>query len=184
MRFSINIIDRISLFALIIAAVILGCWTLLNHINERKVLDKGKLLYTGKTDRLNSVHRDLEYLAELRDHKKELLAAFNKRIPDSPDVGSFLKLIDSCTEKKGLSLISVNPRAGIKEGPYDRIPVQILLKGGFGKIFGFINELENMERLIVIDRLLVNRPIEGKECDAELIANIYSFSGETLSEKT
>jgi len=182
MKSSIKIIDRTCLIIVTIMTISLGYWSLNHRLNERETIDSGKVLYSGKSAKLSNVQKDLEYLVSIKGKKIEVLNALNKRIPDAPEVGPFLKIIDTYTKERNLGLVSVNPQLPAEEGAYNKIPVQIVLRGGFKKIYGLIHDLENMERLIVIDRLKVARSIEGKDCRVELIANIYSISADLSSQ--
>ena len=187
MKFNIKTVDRVCLVVICLIAVSLGYWTLNNRMNDREKKNRDKAIYSGISNNLSNVQKDLEYLTSMRDKKKKILDLLKKRIPDTPEAGFFLKTIDKSIRDNNLELISVNPQTPMEEGPYSRIPVQIVLRGGFKKIYGLVHDLETMERLIVVEKLKVERTFKDKDCRAELTAAIFSLtqppSGDALIKR-
>ena len=176
MKFNVKIVDRTCLAVIILTVMFLGYLIVNKRIDLREKTSRDKAAYSGISNNLNNAQKDLEYLVSQRDRKRKILESVKKRIPDTPEVGIFLKTIDTLIRQRNISLESVNPQAPMDQGPYSRIPVQIILRGDFNKVYGLVYDLENMERLIVIDRLKVERSIKDKDCRAELITSIYSLA--------
>jgi hypothetical protein len=72
-----------------------------------------------------------------------------------------------------VELLNVNPQSPLKEERYSIIPVNMDCTGPFISLYKLVCDLEDMGRLVVIERLVIDRPANNQECRMALIANIF-----------
>ena len=56
---------------------------------------------------------------------------------------------------------------------YSRIPIRMLFKGSFGRVYRMLYELETIDPTLVIEKMAMNELKDGEECQVDLRANIF-----------
>jgi len=127
-------------------------------------------VFSPKNKQLSSAHSDLAsaqhegdtlhaQLAELRDiasRNTEIQAQLGKlsaAIPATPDQGNFITGLNGIADASGISWQSVTMQQPTTANPGEppSIPVQILIQGGFFQAVDYLNRLEALDRLVVVD---------------------------------
>ena len=128
-------------------------------------------------------HLDLHQLKETLDIRKDVYKGINERIPESADIGSFLKELNAIIKKNHIALTSIRPQPPIRGGQLVRIPVQLVCEGPFGSIYSLLRDLEGMKRVVLMDKMVISRSEATQECGLELIMNILEYGKEGIASK-
>jgi len=92
-----------------------------------------------RTDRLPRVAIELQNL-------KTRLANF-KKLPPEPQLGQFVHEIDQVSQRAGLAEPTVVPGATQTDELFSEQPIALTFRGDFSKVFNFIHQVEDMDRL-------------------------------------
>jgi Tfp pilus assembly protein PilO len=165
----------------------------------------GSDLDEAKEDLENARREGLELTAErnelqdLQDRSPELeadLAQLSAAIPESANQADFISGLNDIADESGITWQSVTmqePTAGTPGQP-PTIAVQISIEGGFFQALDYLNRLEDLERLVVVDSITVNSAGEegtgdptdpgsgltGSDGDLSISLNTRIFSQSTL----
>ena len=112
-------------------------------------------------------------LVELSEDIENELMILNERIPDSTQIGEFLKQVNTLMERKEVDLISIHPEAIVEEKKCNRIPVRLIFQGSFVKVYQILHELETMNRTVVMEKMQITKSVGSKHCHVDLTANIF-----------
>jgi Tfp pilus assembly protein PilO len=101
------------------------------------------------------------------------LKELNKKVPDTPNIGEFLRKLHASVKEKKVTLIDFNHTPSQGFDSYKRIPVKIIVQGDFLNIYRVIHDLETMERVFIFEQVVIQRKEEEKFCRATLLANVF-----------
>lgn len=118
----------------------------------------------------------------LKDYQQELgrrdIRA-RQALPAEMEQGDFLVALDRLAVRSHLRILSVVPGKAAADERYLCLPVKLQLAGDYFSLLHFLQELQQGERLVVVNSLTVK---EGKDKDgtlrAELSLHIFSVSDE------
>ena len=99
-------------------------------------------------------------------------AALDRKIPPRGRIGEFLALLDGHVARHGISLQAVAPDPAVREHPYARVPVRLQFAGSFEAVYGFLCELEQMDRAMEMSALRISAPGED-ECQVSLTTSLF-----------
>ena len=102
-----------------------------------------------QTDRLPRVTLELQAL-------RRRLAGF-KKLPDDPQYGQFIREVNQASQRAELSKFVVQPGAARREELFSEQPISLSFEGDFGHVWGFIRDLEDMERLTRLRNLTITK---------------------------
>lgn len=93
-----------------------------------------------------------EYIRAMR----EIEAA----VPTTPEIDAFIETLNTAAEKTGTTIVAIalrEPRADLEAATPDVliIDLDLAVEAGFFEMLAFLIELEDMERLVVIDAMSV-----------------------------
>jgi len=66
-----------------------------------------------------------------------------------------MKELGNLMEKREIALVSVQPQPGIKEKLFTRIPIHMVFKGAFLKVYQLMHDLEGMRRKVVMEKIAI-----------------------------
>jgi Tfp pilus assembly protein PilO len=127
---------------------------------------KGRTLSNAKKDTQSaqqigsSLRATLTRLQDISRNGPEIAAQLDKlsaAVPASPDLDGFILSANQIAVTSGIDWLSVSPsvaQAGTN-GP-SVIPVSIQIKGGFFQVLDYLNRLEDMGRLVVVDGINIS----------------------------
>ena len=99
---------------------------------------------------------------------EERLRAINERLPSDRHISRLLSdLSDSGSDVK---ILSIKPLAPEDKGELARLPFQINMESRFVSFGAYIERIENLPRLIVIDNITIEPREEGSQ---ELNSNLF-----------
>jgi Tfp pilus assembly protein PilO len=81
--------------------------------------------------------------------------ALKQAVPDSPDLADFIDATTSAAGAAGVDWISLAPSqpATSKGAAVSELRLSMAVKGSYFQVLDFINRLDNMPRLVVVDTL-------------------------------
>jgi len=173
MMLSINNLDRICLLVVIAAISLGGFWIFRQGIEQRSVIRQQKDLLSSRMEDLTLADENLRRLRSLVDDKARQLQALNEKIPDSAEIGKFIRQVATLIKAREISLLNIQPQAILREPAYKKIPIQIILTGSFLNTYHLLRDFEGMDRLMDIERMLIAKVGGGGNCRIDMTANVF-----------
>jgi Tfp pilus assembly protein PilO len=173
-------LDRIGLALLLLAALSSGCWVFNDIHRTRRQFRIEKDVLSEKLQEINLAQSNLGDLKTILQKTGEELAYLNQRIPESGKIGLLLQQIDALLRKHGVRLISLHPLPVVKEKIYVRNPLRLIFEGAFIDVFRLLTDIERMNRIVIMDRMIITRNQPGDPCRVELNANVYERKPSSL----
>jgi Tfp pilus assembly protein PilO len=113
----------------------------------------------GQTQELENTVRRLKELSRNSVQQEAELATLRAAIPENPDLGSFILQANEIATTSGIDWLSISPSppvANTTSGANSTIAVSIQINGGFFQLLDYLNRLEDMDRLVIIDNVSVS----------------------------
>jgi len=182
MGLSIKNLDRICLVIVIIVTMVCGYLATRSTIKQRKIIRQKNEMLDKKTADLNVTETNLQHLKTVLNATRTKLKTLNERIPESAEIGNFLKQIDLLIIKRKIDLITLEPLATVEERLYTKIPVRMVLKGDFVNVYRLLCDLETMNRMLIMEKIVISKSEKKADCRVELKASVFERS-EAIMEK-
>ena len=173
MEFSVRTLDRICFIVVLAVTLVYGCASLNRAFKHRRQIKQESELLSRRTEDLALAETSLQRLNWLLESTRTEVKALNESIPDSAEMGQFLKQLHGYMKGRGLVLVSLQPLEPVKERLYTRIPLRLVFKGGFSDVYRLLYDLETMSRTLVMERMLITRSIVDHPCQVELTASVF-----------
>jgi Tfp pilus assembly protein PilO len=173
MSLSVKTLDRICLTIIVLAIVICGYAVVSWGFKQQKLIRQENAILSKKIEDLNLAETNLQRLRSVLDSTQNELKMLNERIPDSTQIGEFLKQVNALMERKEVDLISIHPETILEEKRCNRIPVRLIFEGSFIKVYQILHELETMNRTVVMEKMQITKSAASKLCHVDLTANIF-----------
>lgn len=159
---------------LLIAAVLAGGVLIQNKYSQnysqiQREIDSSLALKS----KLKVVTSTLEQLQSTHEKRENELKILNKKVPDSPNVGEFLRELHVRVKERNVTLIDFNHTPSHTFNNYKRIPVKIIVQGSFLNIYRLIHDLETMNRVVVFEQVEIQREEEQNFCHAVLMVHVF-----------
>ena len=175
MSLSLRTLDRLCLVILILALAGAGFWGLAQANKQRKELRSEQELLAKQRQDLNVTETGLQQLQAMLRDKRAAIAALNERMPESAQMGRFLKELDGLAKRRQVLLISLQPMPPVEEKIYIRNPVNLVCKGPFINVYQLLVDFESLERLLEMETLKITRTAEERVCQVELVVNVFEW---------
>lgn len=106
------------------------------------------------------------------------IAAYNRLLPDSPDLGPFLRDISSYAQLCGLKGATFQPQRPRTGEMFNETSIEMRFKGTFDELFRFLRQARSMSRLTRVQSLTIHndQTLTG-ECGIDLVMDIYYTRG-------
>jgi Tfp pilus assembly protein PilO len=157
-------------------------------------------LYSPKSADLSKAHDDLTsaqanqqtlkaQLSNLhgleanRTKQQALLQKLSAAVPPTPDLATFILQANDIATQAGVSFLQVSPglpSAGT--GGPSQISLSMQLEGTFYQVYDYLNRLENMQRLVLIDSVNLSSKGQGAGSPDPLLG--VSLSGRMFTRAT
>jgi Tfp pilus assembly protein PilO len=139
--------------------VIVLLWWFALYSPATKELDDTKT----KTEQAESAQQSLEAtLGRLQDlarnapQQEAILRRLNAAVPETPDLADFIIQANQIASESGIDFLSIAPSppaASTTGGTTSTISLSIQIKGGFFQVLEYLNRLEDLDRLVVVDTI-------------------------------
>jgi Tfp pilus assembly protein PilO len=173
MNSKIKILDRLCLGGLILIVAAIGVWNFKNTIIKKKRFHEASDHYSKSAKEVALAETNLKAFQSALEETRNEISAFHQKIPESADFGPFIKRLDTMMKARGIGLLSVNPLPIENEPFYRRVPVRLAFRGPFARVCLLIQDLENMERAVIMENLIIRKSGVGEECLVDLTASIF-----------
>jgi type IV pilus assembly protein PilO len=112
-----------------------------NLIQTIESLDKEILKY----EQIAKKEKELEFIVKER---RKFLEESQKILPTEKEIPILLNNIAQLAKKRGLKVLQFVPKPEIQKNYYNEIPIELSFTGSFNNTFVFLNDVENLERLV------------------------------------
>ena len=112
-----------------------------NLVQTIESLDKEILKY----EQIAKKEKELEFIVKER---RKFLEASQKILPTEKEIPILLNNIAQLAKKRGLKVLQFVPKPEIQKNYYNEIPIELSFTGSFNNTFAFLNDVENLERLV------------------------------------
>ena len=147
--------SRAIVFGVLLTVVVLLIWNLLIFSPKGRSLSKAKKDTQAAEQIQSTLRATLTRLQDINQNGPAIAAELDQlsaAVPDAPDLDGFILSANQIAVKSGIDFLSVSPgvvQAGTT-GP-NVIPLSIQVKGGFFQVLDYLNRLEDMGRLVIVD---------------------------------
>ncbi|HEY5014675.1 MAG TPA: type 4a pilus biogenesis protein PilO [Acidimicrobiia bacterium] len=154
----------------LLGIVVLLVWNLLIFSPKGRDLSKAKKATRASQQIESNLRAQLTRLVDISHNGPEIAAELDKlsaAVPAAPDLDGFILSANQIAVQSGIDWLSVSPgavQAGTT-GP-SVIPLSIQIKGGFFQVLDYLNRLEAMGRLVVVDGINVTSAAEAGSASA------------------
>ena len=131
-------------------------WVLNQTARQKRRIEREATLLSSRLQDLDLAETNLKQLKRVLTDTRSDLQRLNERIPVAAGLGDLIKQVDTLIKSRQIVLVSLMPLAPQILKRYTRIPIRLVLKGTFQNIFHLLNDLEQMTRLIVMERLIIS----------------------------
>jgi Tfp pilus assembly protein PilO len=133
--------------------------------NTRKVIATHKELNAEKLEDLQEKQQkvaNLDSITRQLNDKREELEMQERRLPETADMDAVYDSLHGMGERYGVTFISserLDPLRDNEEG-VETFPIQLKMLVPYHNLGRLINEIENAERFLKVDTMLVNHGVE------------------------
>jgi Tfp pilus assembly protein PilO len=170
---SLRTLDRLCLVIVILALAGSGFWVLGQAIVQRREIRIEQEILSKKMQDLKVTEIGLRQLQAVLRDKRTAIAALDERVPESAQMGRFLKELGGLTKRRQVLLISLQPMPPVEEKLYIRNPVNLVCKGPFINVYQLLVDFESMNRLLEMGTLKITRTAEERLCQVDLVVNVF-----------
>ena len=173
MNLSIKHIDRICL-AIIVVVLLVGGYLAFSKVKTLKQQYQiEKEILSKRMAEANVATANLKDLKSALTETQAELKYLNERIPAAGKIGLFLRQVDALMARRDIVLDSIRPQAAIEEKDYFKIPIRLEFTGKFADIYRLMNDFEQMNRIVIMDNMVIRRQQNQAQCQAELMINVF-----------
>jgi type IV pilus assembly protein PilO len=112
-----------------------------NLVQTIESLDKEILKY----EQIAKKEKELEFIVKER---RKFLEESQMVLPTEKEIPILLNNIAQLAKKRGLKVLQFVPKPEIQKNYYNEIPIELSFTGSFNNTFAFLNDVENLERLV------------------------------------
>jgi len=123
---------------------------------------------------LQSTLRRLQALAQQRPSRQAELERLQAAVPPAPDLAGFILSADKIALDAGVDWQSVSPAPpapGAAGGP-STISMTIQVQGGFFQVLDYLNRIEDLDRVVVVDTLQLSTSDTDNPASPKLSVNL------------
>lgn len=114
--------------------------------------------------------------------RREFLETVKGIFPDEREVPEVLKKITELAKRNGLEVLVFKPEKEVQKDFYNEISMRIELTGDFKNIVAFLNEVQRLPRLVVVNGIELKVTKERK-LNGVVFLNTFQYTGKAIAEK-
>lgn len=162
-----------------------------------------KYLYTGRAGEMKALSADVVRLQQSINTKKALVSDMEKikreraelqekytkildRLPEEKEIPRLLRQVATVASRSGLEVVIFKQKNPLDQELYREIPVEVSINGAYQSLWGFLNQLSQIPRIVNVGELhakAVENPDGRNAITASLVATVFqSHSKEGASE--
>lgn len=170
MRFGL----RESVFFLLLLAVPVAAYFLVFEPRNRDI-EEAQQEIRQKQAKLEALERATTTIQDLGgeiDRLTQAIALFERQLPAQRDVEVILREVAELAKKHNLLVESLRTDKVIPEAGYSKLPIRMQITGGFDNFYGFLLDLERLERITALPMLELERNKREREQGPEMRADV------------
>jgi Tfp pilus assembly protein PilO len=108
---------------------------------------------------LENTVRRLKDLSRNAPQQEADLRTLKAAVPDNPDLGEFILQANEIATASGVDWLAITPSppvASTGSGPNSTIGLSIQVEGGFFQVLDYLNRLEDLDRLVIVDSVSIS----------------------------
>jgi Tfp pilus assembly protein PilO len=176
MNVDLRTLDRICLGTVIVIFLVSGYWVVSHGARQLRELGQQNKLLSGSLKDLALTETKVRRLNAAISETRQQIKVLNERIPDSAEVGEFLKQLNTLMTQRAIVLESFKPLPIVEEKSFTRIPIRLICKGTFVNVYELLCDLETMSRFADVEKAVLTTIDGGAECRFDLTTNIFEQS--------
>ena len=170
---NIKQLDRFCIITVLLISIACGYFTI-SHLNRKvKQFNIEKEILSKRMSEANLATANLKDLQAALSETQSELNALNEKIPPAGEIGVFLKQVNNLMRQRNVNMLSMKPQTAIFEKHYLKIPIQLVFTGSFENIYRLMDELERMNRIVIMDNMVISREEDRTECQADLMIHVF-----------
>ena len=173
MNLTIKHIDRISLAVIVLVLLVGGYFAFSKVTSLKQQYQIEKEILSKRMAEANVATANLKDLKTALTETQAELKYLNERIPAAGKIGLFLRQVDGLMAQRDIVLDSIRPQEAIEEKDYFKIPIRLEFTGKFTDIYRLMNDFEQMNRIVIMDKMVIRRQLSQSQCQAELMINVF-----------
>ncbi len=134
----------------------------------------------------NTIAR-LKELSANAAQQQASLRTLRAAIPPTPDLGAFILQANDIATASGIDWLSISPSAPtatVGAGPTSTISLSMQISGGFFQVLDYLNRLEGIERVVIVDTINVTAAGTGSSTGGTGTSGSSGTTGGTGSTST
>jgi Tfp pilus assembly protein PilO len=149
--------SRVVVVGVLLTVVVVLIWNIAIFSPRGKKLNDAKKQAQAAQQLEPGLQATLARLKQISENGPEIAAqldTLNAAVPASPDLDGFILSANQIAVRAGIDWLSVSPsvvQAGTS-GP-SVIPLSVQIKGGFFQVLDYLNRLEDLGRLVIVDSI-------------------------------
>ena len=170
---SIKNIDRICIVIILLIALGSGYLTSNLVVKQKRLLRQENQLLSKRIKDMNLAEISLKQIRTVLDNARRELKALNERIPEKAEIGALIHQLDAKFRERKITLAGFMPQPPQKEKLYTKVPLRLTFTGTFNNIYHLLDDLETMNRILVVEQISVKGGQSGDENTVDLTANVF-----------
>lgn len=141
-----------------VAVLVVLVWYTAIYSPKNDDLSKAQDALTAAQSQQNNLQAQLSNLRDLEANRAKQQAALQKlnaAVPTTPDLAGFILQANDIATQAGVDWLQVSPSvptAPAGGGP-TTINMTMQLEGGFFQVYDYLNRLEDLQRLVIVDTI-------------------------------
>ena len=182
-------IDTQQIKTLVAAAVILvvyglGVW-LPRSVSASRLKDRVEQAKATLDAMPTTDAGQLTALSDQVEHLREVANREGKTVPDRTDIASLLRSLGECLSAESASDPSIRTQSITRGSTYSVIPIELTFAGSSATVFGVLERIEDLPRLLRLTRFDVEPQRDGAgRLRASIQLSAFSTEHETMAEVT
>ena len=152
-------------------------WDEFNLLVAKEEEQKKELV--SKFTKVNS----LEQLRELKYLSMQRVSTFEQQLPDKASMDTVLSEINQAGVNRGLQFESFKPGDIETKEFIAELPITIKMTGNYHALAGFVSDVANLSRLVVIDHIAMTAVREGMQNFDAVVRIFYQKDEEESTKK-
>ncbi len=151
--------SRAVLVAFLLLVVVLLAWNFLFFAPAGEEVTKAEDTKIAAIAQQDSLQNTLDRLEDLKSRQPELMDEKNRlsgRVPALPDLEVFIRAANDLSVESGLDWLQISPAEPVPAANgISEIRMSMQLEGGYYQVLDYLNRMEDMSRLVVVDTISV-----------------------------
>ncbi len=169
----LKILDRTCLIILVVIALGGAVWNLFAIVSHERELRQQTELRTKIAGKLVQADRARKTLQQAIGQVDQELAYRKKRIPLQTDLGALLRKLNLRIRERRLTMTTIQPGTAVRDELYLKTPIRLIFQGSFLQSYQFLYDLENIDPLLVQEKMTITGLESPKECQVDLTLLVF-----------